>query len=252
MRKRIVSKSKRRIIALSVLFFLLLISVIGCELIYYSADETALQYMESDEAVCVTETAYGWLFDGPSEDTAWIFYPGAGVEETAYAPLLHSLAEQGMDVCLMKLPLRMAFFKEDAAEAALQAHDYSRWYIGGHSLGGVIAASYAVEHADAFSGVILLASYPIKQLPDTLTELLLVGSEDHVINRNSLQKARKYAPEHYVEYVMEGGNHAQFGSYGKQLGDGAAEISAEDQVRETVRAILDHLEADPQESEEAA
>ena len=73
-----------------------------------------------------------------------------------------------------------------------------------------------------------------------------------MINRNSLQKARKYAPEHYVEYVMEGGNHAQFGSYGKQLGDGAAEISAEDQVREAVRAILDHLEADPQESEEAA
>ena len=252
MRNRILSKSRWRIIAPSALILLLLICVIAYKLIDYPADETAMRFMQPDETVSVTETAYGWLFDGPSEDTAWIFYPGGGVEETAYAPLLHALAEQGMDVCLMKLRLRMAFFDEEAAEAALRAHDYSKWYIGGHSLGGVIAASYAAKHSDRFSGVILLASYPIHQLPDTLTELLVVGSEDHVINWKRMQKARSFAPAHYVEHIIEGGNHALFGSYGAQRGDGTAAITAQDQVRETVRTIVSHLEAVSNEQEEIA
>lgn len=59
---------------------------------YYHSDGTAVSALRSDETVTVTQTEYGWLFDGPSEDDALIFYPGGKVEETAYAPLLHHLA----------------------------------------------------------------------------------------------------------------------------------------------------------------
>ena len=62
---------------------------------YYRAGDVARSMLESDETVLVTQTDYGWLFDGPSEGDALIFYPGAKVEETAYAPLLHALAEAG-------------------------------------------------------------------------------------------------------------------------------------------------------------
>ena len=70
---------------------------------YCHADAAAAAALVSDRNVAVSQTDYGWFFDGPSEDDALIFYPGGKVEETAYAPLLRGLAEQGMDVCLVKI-----------------------------------------------------------------------------------------------------------------------------------------------------
>ena len=48
-----------------------------------------------------------------------------------------------------------------------------------------------------------------------------------------------FAPEAFYEYAIEGGNHAQFGNYGEQKGDGAALISAEEQQQQAVQFILD-------------
>ena len=89
---------------------------------YYHADETALAALSSDESVCVTKTDYGWFFDGPSETEAFIFYPGGKVEETAYAPLLHRLAGQGMDACLVKMPFRLAVLGIDKAEQVMKQY----------------------------------------------------------------------------------------------------------------------------------
>ena len=44
---------------------------------YYKADETAMAALESDGEVAVSKTDYGYFFDGPEEDEALIFYPGA-------------------------------------------------------------------------------------------------------------------------------------------------------------------------------
>lgn len=48
----------------------------------------------------------------------------------------------------------------------------------------------------------------------------------------------------YTDNVIkiEGGNHAQFGNYGKQKGDLDATITAETQQNITVKAIADFLE----------
>ena len=126
--------------------------------IYYHADEAAAAAMGSDGTVTVTRTDYGWLLDGPSADDALVFYPGAKVEETAYMPLLHRLAAEGMDVCLVKMPLRFAFFAPNRADDLIEEYGYSHWYIGGHSLGGAIAANYAAGHPELLDGVILLAA----------------------------------------------------------------------------------------------
>lgn len=231
-------------IILASLILLFVASFLAYVSVYYRADETALGFMRSDETVAVTETRYGWLFDGPSEDAALVFYPGGKVEESAYAPLLHALAARGLDACLVKMPFRLAVFHSNAAEDVLKAHGYPEWYIGGHSLGGAMAAIYAADHGEDFSGVILLAAYPSKELPDTLTEIQLVGSEDRIINRDKVKQGQAYAPPRCVEYTIEGGNHAQFGSYGEQRGDGTAAISAEEQIQETVRVIMENLRAD--------
>lgn len=209
---------------------------------YYKADEAAVRALNTDaEGVQVVRTDYGWLFDGPSEDSAFIFYPGAKVEETAYAPLLRGIASGTMDVCLVKMPFHLAFFDSGAAGRVMEQHSYQRWYIGGHSLGGAMASNYAADRPGAFEGVILFAAYPTKPLPGDIKEILLVGSEDKVIRREKIAEGRQYAPEDYTEYTIEGGNHAQFGSYGPQKGDGEALITPEDQVEEAVGIIKDRL-----------
>ena len=188
---------------------------------YYHADESAGAFLVSDEQVRVEKTEYGWFLDGPSEENALIFYPGAKVEETAYAPILHRFAEEGMDVCLVKMPFR-----------------------GGHSLGGAMSAVYAADHGDELKGIVLLAAYATKKLNDDLMEVVLYGSEDGVLNRAKIVESRKFAPSlsgHYLEKVIEGGNHAFVGNYGRQKGDGEAGITAEEQQEKIVRLVMEAI-----------
>ena len=204
---------------------------------YYHADAAAREALVSDGVVQVTTTDFGWLFDGPSEDSALIFYPGGKVEAAAYAPLCQLFARSGADVCLVEMPVRLALFGRDKASGIMDFLEYDRWYLAGHSLGGVAAASYAAEHGDELAGLVLLASYPTKQLDDSLDTLLIYGSEDGVLNFASYQEGLNYVPESAVQHVIAGGNHAQFGSYGPQAGDGEATISRERQMEETAVAV---------------
>ena len=205
---------------------------------YYHADSAAAAALETDDSVTVSETGYGWLFDGPSEEDVLVFYPGAKVEETAYAPLMHLLAEKGLDVCLVKMPFRLAFFDTDRADDALEGTVYTNVYVGGHSLGGAMAAVYAAGNGEKLTGLILLAAYPTKDLDDDMKLLSIYGSEDGVLNMEKVQEGRIYAPDIYSEQVIEGGNHAQFGNYGIQKGDGDAEITPEEQQEKTADLII--------------
>ena len=109
---------------------------------------------------------------------AIVFFPGGRVEETAYAPLLCAVAERGVDCFLMKMPSRMAVFGANAPDRVLGAFAYERWYVGGHSLGGLVAAKYAAKNAERINGVVLLASYPRETLPEPLSLLCCYGSND--------------------------------------------------------------------------
>ena len=201
--------------------------------IFYPADEEGKAALESNDSVTVSMTDYGWFFDGPGEEDALIFYPGAKVEASAYAPLLRRLAEEGMDVCLVEMPFRLAFFGMNKADDVMKTADYAHWYIGGHSLGGAMAAEYAAAHREELTGVVLCAAYPTKKLDDSLLMMSIYGSRDGVLNREKVEEGKAFAPSETCEYVIQGGNHAQFGSYGAQKGDGEALISAEE-FREAV------------------
>lgn len=220
---------------------LLLLVAAGCLFYindYYPAAQDAQEALKPDGQVQVTKIASGWYFDGPSKDTALVFYPGGKVEETAYAPLLRRLAEEGVDSFLLKMPARLAIFGVDKAEQVLEAYPYEDWYVGGHSLGGVAAAMFAADHGEALEGVILCASYPTKELDADLTEVLLYGSEDQVLDKEKLAEARQYAPPRTLEYEIPGGNHAGFGDYGPQKGDGEASLSKEEQQKLAAEYIV--------------
>ncbi len=219
---------------------LLAAAFFGYTAVYYHANETALAALRSDSRVEVVETAYGWLFDGPSETDALIFYPGGKVEAAAYAPLLHEIAAGGMDVCLVELPFRLAVLAPNRADQVMAAHDYANWYIGGHSLGGAMAANYASAHGEKLRGLVLLAAYATKPLDPGLRVVVIVGSEDGVVKRAKLEEGMQYLPEDALFVTIPGANHAWFGSYGPQRGDGEARISPEEQWAETA-AILREL-----------
>ena len=224
-----------------VLLLMILILLAGGILLYtadfYHADPVALETLNSADGVAITPTDYGWFFDGPSEEKAMIFYPGGKVEETAYAPLLRQLAAEGMDACLVRMPLHLALLGIQKADTVMAEHRYEHWYIGGHSLGGVSSTFYAAKNSEKLDGVILLAAYPVKQLNNRLKTVMIYGSEDKVLNMVKFAEYRVLAPTDAVVTCITGGNHSQFGSYGIQKGDGIAQITPEEQIRKTVESI---------------
>ena len=207
---------------------------------YYHADETALEAMAYLTGSVQAEQDGDVIWFVPEDPTAGlIFYPGGKVEYTAYAPLLRACAENGILCALVRMPGNLAVLDANAADGLQQEHlEVTTWYIAGHSLGGAMASNYAAAHSEDFDGLILLAAYSTKDLTGTTLRVLSVyGSEDGVMNRESYEKNRANLPADTTEVVLDGGCHAQFGSYGPQDGDGVPTISGEEQVRQTTEAI---------------
>lgn len=205
---------------------------------YYHSDESVQQYFSQNNDVSISEIKDGLFLDGPGTENALIFYPGAKVEYTAYLPLFYQTAEQGIDVFLLKMPCNLAILDKNRADKILEAYDYKHWYLGGHSLGGAMAADYCASNTHRLDGLVLLAAYPTKNLRiEGFSVLSVYGSENHVLNMEKYQQGKKFLPEDFTEIYISGGNHAQFGNYGLQKGDGTASISAEEQQTQTALAI---------------
>lgn len=206
---------------------------------YYHSNESVEEYLQGNMKVTISELSDGLYLDGPGKDNAIIFYPGAKVEYTAYLPLFYRMAEQGVDCFLTKMPCNFAFLGQNKAEGIMASYEYEHWYLSGHSLGGAMAASWASGHMKELDGLILLAAYPTKELyADSFSVLSVYGSEDGVLNMEKVEDGRKFMPADYTELCIEGGNHAGFGNYGEQKGDKEAQISAEEQQKQTAAAIM--------------
>jgi pimeloyl-ACP methyl ester carboxylesterase len=121
------------------------------------------------------------------------------------------------------MPLSLAVLSPDSATSVISAHSkIRRWAVGGHSLGGVMAATYAAKHAATIRGLVLLAAYPAAGTDlrlNGLVALTQVGTMDTVINRANLNAGLKELPSNATFEQLVGGNHAQFGDYGLQPGD---------------------------------
>lgn len=212
---------------------------------YYRSVDVEI-YMTSSDTVTVSQLDGGSIFfDGPGTDQAFIFYPGAMVEESAYSPVMFRLAETGIDCFIIKMPAHLAIFGSDKADRILNEYNYDTWYLGGHSLGGAMACAYLAKgnNANKFSAAILFAAYTTKDLSGTgLNVLSLYGSNDKVLNMDNFIKGASLMPARYTVNMIPGGNHAQFGSYGFQKGDGEATISETEQWDITVDRILTFLE----------
>lgn len=246
-------KSKRKLfISMGIVVAALTTVVTACAIYlndYYRADETAIAEFIGDcsvgENFVKGEVVDDTIVYAPDKaNTGIIFYPGGKVEYTAYIPLMQECAAEGILCVLVEMPFNLAVLDIDAAEGIQEMYpDVETWYIGGHSLGGSMAASYLSENEESFKGLILLGSYSTADLSETALEVLSIyGSEDKVLNNEKYDENRTNLPDDFAEVVIEGGCHAYFGMYGKQDGDGTPTISNSEQIDQTANAIVEFIQ----------
>jgi hypothetical protein len=196
---------------------------------YSKASETAMAAMSSGQGVAVSDTDEMITFmpEGAAPKGGYLFYPGGKVDAAAYAGYMRDIAKSGYLCVIVKMPLHLAVFNVNGADKVMAAFpEIKIWVIGGHSLGGAMASSYAAKNADKLSGIVFWASYPAADLSDSgLSCLELYGDKDGVLNQKKLEKARPLFPKDTTGQFIAGANHAQFGDYGEQRGDNLADIS---------------------------
>lgn len=206
----------------------------------------ALAAMQSDAQVQVDDGS--WLVFRPAAGevkTGFIFYPGGRVDYRSYAPAAREIARQGYMVVIVPVPLSLAVLSPEKAAQVIEAYpDISRWAIGGHSLGGAMAARYARLHPDQISGLVLWASYPAESdslAGQRLAVTSIYGTQDRVADPAVLDASHALLPAETSWVPIEGGNHAQFGWYGPQQGDGQALLGRLEQQEQAVSATVNLL-----------
>jgi pimeloyl-ACP methyl ester carboxylesterase len=206
----------------------------------------ALTALQSDEIVKV-ETGK-WLVFNPltsQPTTGFIFYPGGRVDYRAYAPAAHHIAAQGYLAVIVHLPLNLAVLDPAAAADVIAAYpEILHWTVGGHSLGGAMAANFTHKNPGIVQGLILWASYPAgsDDLSSSAMKVLSIsGTFDGLSTPTKIEASRALLPANTIFVPIEGGDHAQFGWYGPQARDNPATISREDQQDQIVQATLDFL-----------
>lgn len=204
---------------------------------YYRASQEVDELME-DSGLFIEEEDGFYLvhpLDENDRGEGILFYPGGKVEAIAYMPLLLQLAEEGYTCVLVEMPFNLAVFNIKGADKVLEQVDgIDEWYMMGHSLGGAMASTYMEGNERKFEGLILLGAYPVNEAD--IETLAIYGTYDIMLDLDKVEEAD-------IVHEIVDGNHAQFGNYGIQEGDGQAKISRQAQQEEAVEVIIDFIES---------
>ena len=206
----------------------------------------ALDALKTDSKVSVSTG--DWLVFQPinsTQHTGLIIYPGGRVDYRSYAPEAHAIAANGYLVIIIKMPLNLAVLDPNAGQRVIDGYPtITSWAVGGHSLGGTMAAQYSSNAPQSLKGLVLWASYPASgnDLSKTGLKVLTIhGSLDGLVSSTQIDDSMKMLPPGTMRVEIQGGNHAQFGWYGPQPGDNDATLTREEQQRETVQATTELL-----------
>ena len=162
------------------------------------------------------------------------------VSTPAYAPQARAIAERGYLVVVVTVPFNLAVFGIDAAGPVIAAHpEIVHWAVGGHSLGGSMAAQFIDSHPGTVEGLVLWASYSAADLAsDGLAVLSAYGSLDTGVPSYTSPTNVARLGTDVTTTVIDGGNHEQMGWYTGQPNDPPATIPRADQQAQVVEATL--------------
>ena len=205
---------KKIIITISVILGIIL----GGSLVWssksYKPNELAIQALNSDKKIEVKNDKFiSFTPQNQKVEKGFIFYPGAGVEPEAYAPICREIALKGYEVVIAKMPLNLAILSPNKADKIISSYNNIKtWAIGGHSLGGVMASKYASNHDD-IKAVAFYASYPSNdELKDL--DLKVIDKEDGDITNKATIDASGVDTSKPGQYWV---NVSVIDSHGKKL-----------------------------------
>jgi pimeloyl-ACP methyl ester carboxylesterase len=209
---------------------------------------------ESDAGLRITSTGYGRTFIPATvrpDALPLVFLPGGMVDPDAYVPLMRGIAETGVPVALVELPMRAAPTEQMRAtlwmrirEARAEIAGNGAVALAGHSRGGMFAATFAADSPSEVAGLILIGTtHPRDRDLSGVTwpVLKVMGAADCVASLDDAKANASRLPPGTQWVEIAGGNHRQFGYYGWQLGDCAATITREEQHRQAIEAITPFL-----------
>lgn len=211
----------------------------------YKAMDITQSYLKSSLTVEV-ENHQDWIAFTPKDKRSKIgivFYPGGNVESESYSPLAYELAEKGVSVYILHVPYKLAILNPYKAKDIIDSESSLKWYVGGHSLGGVVSSLYYERYPQSLEGLFFLASYPMKNMSNSdIPVLSIQGSKDGLMGVDEFDEKKKLFPQNTTFIEVKGGNHSQFGYYGLQDKDQITDLSREEQQRVIVEALSRFIE----------
>ena len=183
----------------------------------------------------------GFIDIGPKDfDKLFIFYPGGLVRPQAYTWLGVALAPLGVRTLIPVFPADLAVTAANRADKLLPLAEGNPVILGGHSLGGAMAARYLAGRPDAATGLVLMGAYSpdgddLSALP--LDVLVLAAENDGLASTEEVRAGLARLPETAQLSVIKGSVHSFFGRYGPQAGDGIPDVTRAAAERQIVGAL---------------
>ena len=215
-----------------------------------SADAMVPRTVATQVRIAAFSEAGGGIEVAPAGDvtarTLFVLYPGGLVRPHAYTWIGVGLAPLGIRTVIPTMPLDLAVFGRDRADRILDhRHEgEERIVVGGHSLGGAMAAAYAERNPERLDGLVLMGAYPPENADLSgleLATLVLAAEHDGLSTLDEIRDGMARLPGRAGIERIDGAVHAFFGRYGPQRGDGLPTVPrqrAEDEILNSLEAFL--------------
>ena len=218
------------------LFLSLLLLAMLILLGWYQVDGIPIEETESflsGENFMLTEENDGGLLFRPADSNGHgiLIMHGALIMPKSYAKTAAYFADRGYTVYLPMGPARLSVGVVDRAASRALEMNVDKWFLIGHSMGGMASMELATRHSLNVQAIALWAgnmptSYTFVDLPI----IYIWGNNDGLLPEERFKLNRFNLPESVSYVTLEGANHKNFAMYSHQFFDKDAKIDWMEQI----------------------